>query len=48
MDFTEGYISVQAPGFKLYSLEIITVFLDMLHSLCLYEITARFDSGVWF
>lgn len=45
-DFTKGYISVQLWVFKLFSVEIITVFLEMLHSLWLFEITARFDTDV--
>lgn len=47
-DFTNGYISVQVSVFKLPCLGIITVFLDMLNSLCLYEIATRFGTDVWF
>lgn len=47
-DFTNGCISVQLLVFKLSYLGIITVFLDMLDSLCLYEITTRFGTDVWF
>lgn len=47
-DFTNGYISEQVSVFKLSRLGIISVFLDVLNSLCLYEITTRFGTGVWF
>jgi len=46
--FTNDYVSVQVSVFKLSCMGVITIFLDMLSSLCLCEITIRFGTDTWF